>query len=191
MKGAQDAGPVDAGQGLVELEAMTDPDRLVLVARVSGAFGVKGEVRIKTYTDNPLAVLNFRELRRANGLPGLTLVSGRSFKEGLVARAKEIATKEEADALKGLDLYAPRSALPPPDEEEFYLTDLIGLRAESPEGTPLGTVKSVQNFGAGDVLEIEPPGRKATWMVAFTSDTAPEIDLDGGRIVIVRPDETE
>ena len=170
---------------------MNGPERLVLVARVSGAFGVKGEVRIRTYTDNPLAVLNFRELSRVNGQPGLTLVSGRSFKEGLIARAKEISTKEEADALKGLDLYAPRSALPPAEDDEFYLTDLIGLRAEAPDGSALGTVKSVQNYGAGDVLEIEAPGRGPSWMVAFTAETAPEIDTDGGRIVVIRPGETE
>ena len=170
---------------------MNGPERLVLVARVSGAFGVKGEVRIRAYTDNPLAVLNFRDLSRVNGQPGLTLVSGRSFKEGLIARAKEISTKEEADALKGLDLYAPRSALPPAEDDEFYLTDLIGLRAEAPDGPMLGVVKSVQNYGAGDVLEIEPPGRGPSWMVAFTAETAPEIDIDGGRIVLIRPGETE
>ena len=170
---------------------MSGPERLVLVARVSGAFGVKGEVRIRTYTDNPLAVMNFRELWRANGQPGLTLISGRSFKEGLIARAKDVDSKEAADALKGLDLYAPRSTLPPTDEDEFYLTDLIGLRAEAPDGAPLGVVKSVQNYGANDVLEIEPPGREASWMVAFTAETTPEIDIEAGRIVIVRPGETE
>ena len=170
---------------------MSGPERLVLVARVSGAFGVKGEVRIRTYTDSPLAVLNFRELWRANGQPGLTLLSGRSFKEGLIARAKEVASKEDADALKGLDLYAPRSALPPPEEDEFYLADLIGLRAEAPDGAQLGVVKSVQNYGAGDVLEIEPVGGKGAWMVAFTAETAPAIDIEGGRIVVVRPDEIE
>ena len=170
---------------------MSGPERLVLVARVSGAFGVKGEVRIRTYTDSPLAVLNFRQLWRANGQPGLTLLSGRSFKEGLIARAKEVASKEAADALKGLDLYAPRSALPPPEEDEFYLADLIGLRAEAPDGAQLGVVKSVQNYGAGDVLEIEPAGGKGAWMVAFTAETAPEIDIEGGRIVVVRPDEIE
>ena len=170
---------------------MSDPDRLVLVARVAGAFGVKGEVRIRTYTDIPLAVLNFRNLKRVNGEAALTLVSGRSFKDGLIARAKEIETKEQADALKGLELYAPRSALPPSYPDEFYLADLIGLRAETPDGAPLGVVKAVPNFGAGDILEIQPPGGKGTWMVAFTADSAPEIDVAGGRIVIVRPEETE
>ena len=170
---------------------MSDDDRLVLVARVSGAFGVKGELRLRTYTDSPLAVLNFRDLKRVNGQAGLTLVSGRSFKDGLIARAKEVGAKEEADALKGLELYAPRSALPPPGEDEFYLTDLIGLRAESPDGAPLGVVKAAPNYGAGDVLEIEPPGRKATWLIAFTRDNVPIVDVSGGRIVVVRPEETE
>ncbi|HEX4097785.1 MAG TPA: ribosome maturation factor RimM [Caulobacteraceae bacterium] len=170
---------------------MTDPDHLVLVARVSGAFGVKGEVRIKTYTDNPLAVVNFRTLAGADGQHALTLVSGRSFKEGLIARAKEIATKEEADALKGLDLYAPRSAMPAPETDEFYLADLIGLRAEAPDGSPMGMVKSVQNYGAGDLLEIQPPGRKQSWMVAFSLEVVPEVDIPGGRIVVSRPAETE
>ena len=170
---------------------MSDDDRLVLVARVSGAFGVKGELRLRTYTDSPLAVLNFRDLKRVNGQTGLTLVSGRSFKDGLIARAKEVGAKEEADSLKGLELYAPRSALPPPGEDEFYLTDLIGLRAESPDGTPLGVVKAAPNYGAGDVLEIEPPGRKATWLIAFTRDNVPIVDVPGDRIVVVRPEETE
>ena len=176
---------------MADLDAMSDPDRLILVARVSGAFGVKGELRIRAYTDSPLAVLNFRQLVREDGAPGLTLVSGRSFKDGVIARAKEVETKEQADALKGLDLYAPRGALPAPDADEFYLTDLIGLAAQAPDGTALGKVKGVQNFGAGDLLEIEPPGRGQSWMVAFTEETAPEIDIAGGRIVIVRPPETE
>ncbi len=170
---------------------MTEQDRLVLVGRVSGAFGVQGEVRIRAYTDAPLTLLNFRQLLRADGSIGLTLLSGRSFKDGLIARAKEVVTKEQADALKGLDLHAPRSLLPPPEEEEFYLADLIGLRAEAPDGAPLGRVKAVPNFGAGDLLEVQPDGRGGTWLVAFTAENAPEIDLDGGRIVIVRPPETD
>ncbi|HEY5412067.1 MAG TPA: ribosome maturation factor RimM [Caulobacteraceae bacterium] len=170
---------------------MSGPDRLVLVARVAGAFGVRGEVRIRTYTDGPLAVLNFRQLSRADGSPGLTLASGRAFKDGLIARAQEISTKEEADALKGVDLYAPRSALPAPDADEFYLADLIGLAAQAPDGAPLGVIKAVLNFGAADVLEIQPPGRDPSWMVAFTAETAPAIDIAGGRVVVVRPAETE
>jgi 16S rRNA processing protein RimM len=170
---------------------MSDPDRLVLVARVAGAFGVKGELRIRTFTENPLSLLQYRHLQRADGSPALTLISARSFKDGVIGRAREAETKEAADALKGLDLYAPRSALPPPGEDEFYLTDLIGLRAETPDGAALGHIKAVPNFGAGDVLEIQPPGRGKSWLVAFTRESAPEIDITGGRIVIVRPPETE
>ena len=176
---------------MADLGGMSDADRLVLVARVSGAFGVRGELRIRTYTDSPTAVLAFRDLKRADGQAGLTLVSGRAFREGLIARAAEVPTKEAADALKGLELYAPRSALPPAEEDEFYLTDLIGLGAEAPDGSPLGVVKAVPNFGAGDVLEIEPEGGKATWLIAFTADNVPTIDIAGGRIVVVRPEETE
>ncbi len=169
---------------------MADPDRLILVARVAGAFGVRGELRIRTFTERPLALLDYRELMRADGAPGLTLVSGRTNKDGLIVRAREVATKEEADALRGLDLYAPRSKLPPPAPDEFYLADLIGLAAEAPDGTPLGEVAAVPDFGAGDLLEIQPPGRGASWLVAFTQENVPEVDLQGGRIVVVRPAET-
>ena len=163
----------------------------MLVGRVSGAFGVQGEVRIRAYTDAPLSLLNYRQLRREDGEAALTLVSGRSFKDGLIARAREVATKEQADALKGLDLYAARSALPPVEEEEaFYLADLIGLRAEAPDGAPLGEVKAVPNFGAGDLLEIQPP-RGPSWLIAFTLENAPVVDMAGGRIVVVRPPEVD
>ena len=176
---------------MIDWGAMSGPDPLVLVAQVAGAFGVRGEVRIRTYTQSPMAVLAFRRLSRADGSPGLTLVSGRPFKDGVIARAPEISTKEQADALKGLDLYAHRSALPAPDPDEFYLADLIGLEAQAPDGSALGVVKAVLNFGAADVLEIQPPGREPSWMVAFTSETAPEVDIAGGRVVVVRPVETD
>ena len=169
---------------------MADPDRLVLVARVSGAFGVRGELRIRSFTDDPMALVRFKALKTKDGAPGLTLASGRPFKDGLIARAPEVASKEEADALRGLELYAPRSAMPPADEDEFYLTDLIGMKAQAPDGAPLGEVKSVQNFGAGDLLEIQPE-RGASWLVGFTLESVPEVDLAGGRIVISPPAEVQ
>ncbi len=166
---------------------MADPDRLVLVARVSGAFGVRGELRLRNFTEDPLSLVRFRTLATADGAPGLTLTSGRPFKDGLIARANEVATKEQADALRGLELYAPRSALPAAAEDEFYLADLIGLKAQGPDGSALGEVKAAPNFGAGDLLEVEPPGGGPTWLVAFTAENVPEVDVNGGRIVIVRP----
>ena len=178
---------VDLRPGLADLRPMTDPDRLVLVARVSGAFGVRGEVRLTSFTEDPMALVRFRELRREDGSPALTLTSGRAYKEGIVGRTVEIATKEQADALRGLELYAPRSALPPAGDDEFYLADLIGLVALAPDGAPIGRVMAAPNFGAGDLLEIQPDGGGPSWLLAFTVDNVPEVDIGGGRIVVVRP----
>jgi 16S rRNA processing protein RimM len=170
---------------------MNGMDRLVLVARVAGAFGVRGEVRLRSFTEDPMALVRFRQLRGEGGAPGLTLLSGRPYKEGLIARAEEIATKEQADGLRGLELYAPRSVLPPPGEDEFYLADLIGLEARSPEGAALGKIRAVPNYGAGDLLEVEPAGGGSSWLVAFTAGNVPEVDVEGGQVVIVRPSEAD
>ncbi len=168
-----------------------NPDRLILVGRVAGAFGVQGEIRITAYGDDPLSLVRYRELKREDGAPALTLVGrGRAQKGALVTRAKEVATREDAEALRGLELYVPRSALPPADEDEFYLADLIGLAAVTPEGEALGRIKDVPNFGAGDLLEIAPE-IGASWYVPFTEQAVPEVSLEAGRVVIVRPTETE
>jgi 16S rRNA processing protein RimM len=163
--------------------------KLILVGRVAGAFGVRGEVRVTAYTERPESLLAYRDLKRQDGSPGLTLLSGRAQKGDLVARAKEIATKEEADALRGLLLHVPREALPAPEEDEYYLTDLIGMAAVTPQGEALGKVKAVQDFGAGDILEID-PGRGATWYLPFTRECVPEVDIAGGKVTVVRPAET-
>jgi 16S rRNA processing protein RimM len=164
--------------------------KLVLVGRVAGAFGVKGEVRVTAYTGRPEALLAYRDLVRQDGSPGLTLLSGRAQKGDLVARAKEVATKEEADALRGLLLHVPRESLPEPDEDEYYLTDLIGMAAVTPQGEALGKVKAVQDFGAGDLLEIDPGRGAATWYLPFTRECVPEVDIAGGKVTVVRPAET-
>jgi 16S rRNA processing protein RimM len=163
-------------------------DRLLLVGRVAGAFGVKGEVRITAYTEDPTALLRYRDLQREDGTPGLTLTAGRQQKGAFVGRAKEIATREEAEALRGLQLYVPRDILPPPDEDEFYLADLVGLAAVDPDGAEIGRIKSVQNFGAGDLLEIAPPAGP-TWWLPFTKEAVPEVRLAEGVLVVVRPAE--
>lgn len=166
--------------------------RLIEVGRVAGAFGVRGEVRITAYTEDPLALAGFAELRRQDGSHALTIVSARGEKGAIVGRAREIATKEEADALRGLRLYVPREAFPEPDEDEFYLTDLIGLRVQSKDdANSLGTVKSVQNFGAGDMLEIEPEGGGVTWYLPFTRETVPEVRIADGVVLADPPEETE
>jgi 16S rRNA processing protein RimM len=161
------------------------------VGKVGGAFGVRGEVRIATFTEDPMALARYRDLMRKDGSAALTLSSARPSKGGVIARAKEIDSKEEADALRGLELYVPREALPAPEENEFYLADLIGLAVVTPEGEALGRVKAVPNFGAGDMLEIEPSGGGGTWYLPFTDELVPEVRIDEGRIVAVRPIETE
>jgi 16S rRNA processing protein RimM len=165
-------------------------DDLILVGRVAGAFGVRGEVRLTSYTAEPAALLNYRDLKREDGTAGLTLLSGRPVKGGLVARAREVETREEAEALRGLKLFLPRAALPEPDEDEFYVNDLIGLEAVTADGDLVGRIKSVQDFGAGDLLEIQPP-EGASWYLPFTRDAVPDVRLSDRRVVVVRPDEVE
>jgi 16S rRNA processing protein RimM len=165
------------------------PDRLVLVGRVAGAFGVKGELRITSYTDDPAALVRYRDLKRSDGALALTLTTGRAQKGALVGRAREVATREDAEALRGLQLFVPRDLLPPPDEDEFYLADLIGLAAVAPDGVPLGRIKSVQNFGAGDLLEIAPEAGP-TWWAPFTRDAVPEVNIAQGVVVVVKPAES-
>jgi 16S rRNA processing protein RimM len=165
--------------------------RLILVAVVGGAFGVRGEMRITTYTADPMALVRYRDLLRDDGTPALTVLSARPAKAGLVAKVKEIASPEAADALRGLALYVPRERLPAPgDEDEFYLADLIGLSVESVAGERLGTVKAVQDFGAGDLLEIQPPAGP-TWWLPFTREAVPEVRLAEGRIIADPPDAVE
>ncbi|MDP8915924.1 MAG: ribosome maturation factor RimM [Pseudomonadota bacterium] len=166
-------------------------DPLILVGRVAGAFGVRGELKITAYTAEPLALLRYRVLRREDGSPALTLEGGRAAKDALVARAAEVGTREEAEALRGLKLHVPRSVLPEPEEDEFYLADLIGLSAEDPHGARLGTVKAVQNHRAGDILEIDPGEGRPSWLVAFTREAVPEVRIAERRLVVVRPEETE
>jgi 16S rRNA processing protein RimM len=163
---------------------------LILVGRVAGAFGVKGEVRITSFTADPAALVDYKALKREDGSPGLTLTSGRPAKGGIVARAKEVETREQAEALRGLKLYIPRDVLPAPEEDEFYVTDLIGLEAVTPEGEVLGKVRSVHDFGAGDLLEVQPP-EGASWWLPFTREAVPEVRLAEGKVIAVRPEEVE
>ena len=165
--------------------------RLILVAQVGGAFGVRGEVKITAYTADARTLLKYKTLTREDGSPGLTLLSGRPSKTGLVVKTQEIATPEQADALRGLKLFVPRDWLPPPDEDEFYLADLIGLEARNPEGALIGRVTSVQNFGADDLLEIRPADGASSWWLPFTREAAPEVNLAEGWVSVVRPAEVD
>ena len=164
---------------------------LIQVGRVAGAFGVRGEVRITSFTADPVALVDYKDLKREDGSPGLTLTSGRAVKGGVIVRAREVETREQAEALRGLKLYIPRDRLPEPEEDEFYVTDLIGLAVETADGEALGRVKAVQDFGAGDLLEIAPVEGGATWYLPFTRAAVPEVRLADGVVVAAKPDEVE
>ena len=165
-------------------------DQRVLLGVVTSAHGIKGEVKVKTFTESPEGLGDYGPLTTDAGRV-LEVAALRPNKaDEAVVRFSGISDRNAAERLKGQSLYVPRSALPPPEEGEFYLTDLIGLRAEDPAGAALGTVKAVHNFGAGDVLEIEHSDGK-TEFVAFTDTNVPAVDIAGGRVVIIPPSYAE
>lgn len=161
---------------------------LICVGAIGGAFGVQGEVRLKSFTAEATSIADYAPLTTEDGSREFDVVVTRSIKNGLAARLSGVVTKEEADALKGTQLFAPRDRLPELPEDEFYHTDLIGLEVRDTGGTVLGNVKSVQNNGAEDLLEIHGPGLKNTVLLPFTRAAVPTVDIKGGRIVADPPD---
>ncbi len=151
-------------------------DQPVTLAAVAGAHGIKGEVRLKLFAQSADSLA--RHAQVDVGGRALTLQSVRAGGGGAVARFAEIGDRSAAEALRGQALTVPRSALPPLGEGEYYHADLIGLPCVGPEGEPLGSVVAVENFGAGDILEIETSGGKRS-MVPFRAGIA---DLDGGQV---------
>ena len=171
-------------------DAPERPAGLVLVGRVAGAFGVRGEVRITSYTEEPLALLRYGPLLDAQGAIALEIEGGRAAKPPeLIVRARGVDSKEAADALRGLQLHVRRDVLPPPEEDEFYLHDLIGMEARDPAGAPLGRIKAVFNHGAGDILELDPGDGGRSRLIPFTREAVPEVDVAGRRIMVAEPDE--
>jgi len=169
---------------------MANDQKLILVGHVAGGFGVKGEVRVTAYTADPLALTAYGPLLRGDGSHGLTLTQTRATKDGVVGRAKEIATKGEADAPRNLKPYVPRGPFPAHREEALYPADLIGVEARDAGGVVLGTVKAVQNFGADDMLEIAPVAGGQTWYLPFTKAAVPDLHLSDGWLLAVPPQET-
>ena len=167
------------------------PAEHICVGAIAGAFGVRGEAKIKCFTDDPAAVGDYGPLHTEDGKREFKLKLTRQIKGGYAARLSGVDTREEAEALKGTRLYADRSALPEPDEEEFYYSDLLGLRIETADGTVLGKIKAVQDFGAGDVIEYLPAGGGETLYLPFTREIVPTVDVAGGRIVAEPPIEEE
>ncbi len=160
---------------------------LICVGTIAGAFGVRGEVRLKSFTSDAEAIEDYSPLSSEDGSQSFDVHILRSINNGLVGRLSGVDTKEEADALKGVNLYAPRDRLPDLPEDEFYHTDLIGLEVRDTGGNVIGNVKSIMNNGADDLLEVHGPGLKATVLVPFTRVVVPTVDIAEGRIVIDPP----
>jgi 16S rRNA processing protein RimM len=158
----------------------------IRVARIGAAHGVRGEVKLWSFTQNPAAVADYGPLESEDGARRFEIEALRAAKDHFVARLKGVEDRDTAEALCNLDLFVPRDRLPPiEDDDEFYYADLMGLAAVTPEGAELGTITAVLNFGAGDVIEIRPRGGGPPLMLPFTDATVPEIDIAAGRVVVV------
>jgi len=162
-------------------------EETVCLGVIVGARGLKGEVRIKSFTHEPEDVAAYGTLIDQAGDRQFDLRVTGKVKGLVIGRIAGIADRDAAEALKGQELYLPRSALPAPEDETYYHADLIGLVAETAEGEALGSVRAVYDFGAGDVLEIAGGGH-GTVMVPFTRNTVPKLDMAAGRLVIDPPD---
>ncbi|NVK14264.1 MAG: 16S rRNA processing protein RimM [Rhodobacteraceae bacterium] len=161
---------------------------LICVGAIAGSFGVRGEVRLKSFCAVPEEIEDYSPLSNEDGSRTYSLSITRPIKNGFAALLEGVETKEDADAIKGLRLFARRDQLPQLPDDEFYHADLIGLEVYDTGGTLLGTVKSVQNHGAADLLEIHGPGLKATVLLPFTLDAVPTVDLTQGRIIADPPE---
>src|SRR6202140_4061680 len=162
----------------------------ICVARIGAAHGVRGAVKLWTFTEDPLAVKRYGPLTSKDGTRQFEVATAREAKGHLVATLKGVATREDAERLNGIELYVAREKLPDTDQEEYSHADLIGLAAVTSANEPLGRVIAIHNFGAGDIIEIAPP-HGATMLLPFTNAVVPTVDLAGGRVVIELPAEVE
>lgn len=160
-----------------------EPGAPVLLAAIAGAHGVRGLVKLKTFTEAPENVAAYGPLSDEAGRSYKLTLKGKA-KGDLLAAIDGVTDRDAAQALKGTRLYVDRDALPPTeDDDEFYLADLIGLEAQAPDGRGLGRVVNVANHGAGDILEIEPRDG-AAFLVPFTKEAVPEVDVANGRLIV-------
>ncbi|WP_299791029.1 ribosome maturation factor RimM [uncultured Marivita sp.] len=160
----------------------------VCVGAIAGAFGVRGEVRLKSFTAIPEDIASYAPLETEDGARSFTVRITRQIKNGLAARLSGVSTKEAADDLRGTQLFVPRDRLPSLPDDEFYHADLIGLEVTDTGGVSLGKVLAVINNGADDLLELSAPGQKQTVLLPFTKAVVPTVDLTQGRIVADPPE---
>jgi 16S rRNA processing protein RimM len=165
-------------------------DTRICVARIGAAHGVRGEVKLWPFTEDPMAVIDYGPLSSKDGARQFEVVRARIAKDHLVAVLKGIATREDAERVNGIELYIARDRLPPTEAGEYYHADLIGLLAIDEAGAAIGKVLAIHNFGAGDIIEIAPP-QGPTLLLPFTDAVVPTVDLAEGHVVIVMPQEID
>ena len=165
-----------------------DNPELICVGAIAGAFGVRGEVRLKSFCAQPEDIETYSPLTTEDGSQSFTVSINRPINTGFAAILSGVKTKEDADALRGTRLFAPRDRLPSLPDDEFYHADLIGLTVLDTGGNTLGKVLSVLNHGAGDLLEIAAPNASDTVLLPFTVAAVPTVDLASGRIIADPPE---
>lgn len=161
--------------------------RRICVARFGAAHGVRGEIRLTSFTHDPADVAGYGALESEDGTQRFEIEALQPSKGQFVARIKGIDDRNAAERLVNMRLYVPRDRLPPAEDGEFYHADLVGLAAVTEGGAPLGKIVAVHNFGAGDLLEIKPDGGGETLLVPFTEAAVPAIDLEAQRLVVIPP----
>jgi 16S rRNA processing protein RimM len=160
----------------------------ICVAQIGAAHGIRGEVKLWPFTADPMAIRDYGPLESEDGAATFEIEELRAAKDHLVARLRGIGDRDAAERLTNVRLFVPRARLPATAADEFYHADLIGLRAVTAAGSELGTVVAVHNFGAGDLIEVQPAQSAATVMLPFTATTVPVVDIAGGRIVVSPPE---
>jgi 16S rRNA processing protein RimM len=163
----------------------------VLLGRIVAAHGIRGDVLVRSYTGEPAAIASYGPLSDESGARTFEARVVRVADKGVVARIAGVSDRNAAEALAGTDLYVARDRLPEPEPGAYYHADLIGLAALDPAGAPIGTVISVQNYGAGDLLEIRISGSRRTELVAFTDAFVPAVDLGARTVTVVMATDSE
>lgn len=161
---------------------------LLCVGAIAGAYGVRGDVRLKSFCADPADIASYAPLSTEDGAQSFTVKITGTVKNGFSARLGGVSSKEAADALRGTRLFAPRDRLPALPDDEYYYADLIGLCVTDTGGTEIGHVRAVHNHGASDLLELSVPGQANTVLLPFTHAAVPTVDVAGGRIVADPPD---
>ena len=162
-------------------------ERKVVLGRIAGAHGLKGEVRVRAYTARPEDIASYGPVTTRPGGETLELSVVRLVKDGVIVRIEGVSDRAAAEALKGQELEIERAVLPETEADEFYQADLIGLEVETKDGVKLGRVTAVENYGGGDILEIAPLSGGPTVLMSFTQETVPVVDLAKGRLIADPP----